>query len=36
MDDIESAKQSLQEVLEFGNEKQKAEAKSLLDELDKK
>ncbi len=36
MDDIESAKQSLQEVLEFGNEKQKAAAKSLLDELDKK
>lgn len=36
MDDIEAARQSLQEVLDFGNEKQKSEAKKLLDDLDKK
>lgn len=33
MDDIESARQSLQEVMEFGNERQKKEAKALLDQL---
>lgn len=33
MDDIESAKQSLQEVFEFGNERQKKESKALLDQL---
>lgn len=36
MEDIEAARQSLQEVLDFGNEKQKSEAKKLLDELDQK
>lgn len=36
MDDIESAKQSLQEVLEFGNERQKKESQELLDQLKRK
>lgn len=36
MDDMEMAKQSLQEVLDFGNEKQKTEAQRLLDEMNKK
>ena len=36
MDDIETAKQSLQEVVDFGNKKQQAEAQRLLDELSKK
>lgn len=35
MDDTETARQSLQEVLDFGSKAQKAEAKRLLDELDK-
>ncbi len=35
MDDAEAAKQSLQEVLDFGSKAQKSEAKRLLDELDK-
>lgn len=33
MDDFEAAKQSLQEVLEFGNEEQQSEAQHLLDKL---
>jgi pilus assembly protein FimV len=33
MDDIESAKQSLQEVIDFGNERQQIDAKELLDQL---
>lgn len=36
MDDLDSAKQSLQEVIEFGNDKQKLEAARLMDELEKK
>jgi pilus assembly protein FimV len=36
MDDIEAARQSLQEVLEFGSESQQKEAKQLLDALNKK
>ncbi|MFC7780396.1 FimV/HubP family polar landmark protein [Legionella taurinensis] len=36
MDDHEAAKQSLQEIVEFGNKKQRAEAQKLLDEMDKK
>jgi pilus assembly protein FimV len=36
MDDIETAKQSLQEVLDGGNEKQRKAAEQLLDELIKK
>ena len=36
MDDIESAKQSLQEVIDFGSEKQKIEATRLLEMLDTK
>lgn len=36
MDDIEAAKQSLQEVIESGNEAQKKEASQLLEDLDKK
>ena len=36
MDDIEAAKQSLQEVIESGNEAQKKEATQLLEDLDKK
>ncbi len=36
MADIEAAKQSLQEVLEHGNEKQKQEAQDLLDSINKK
>lgn len=35
MNDIETAKQSLQEVLAFGNKKQKAEAQRILDGLEK-
>lgn len=36
MDDHEAARQSLQEIVEFGNKKQRAEAQKLLDEMDKK
>lgn len=36
MDDHEAAKQSLQELVEFGNKKQRTEAQKLLDEMDKK
>ena len=36
MDDVETAKQSLQEVIAFGTTKQKLEATSLLDQLNKK
>ncbi|QRN04132.1 hypothetical protein GH742_09740 [Legionella sp. MW5194] len=36
MDDQEAARQSLQEIVEFGNKKQRAEAQKLLDEMDKK
>ncbi|CAM2795868.1 FimV/HubP family polar landmark protein [Legionella worsleiensis] len=33
MDDFESARNSLQEVLEFGNEEQKAEARTLIEQI---
>ena len=33
MDDFESARHSLEEVLEYGNEQQKAEAKGLLEQI---
>lgn len=36
MDDHEAAKQSLQEIVEFGNKKQRTEAQKLLDDMDKK
>ena len=36
MEDFEAAKQSLQEVLNFGSKKQKLDAKELLTELSKK
>ena len=36
MDDVESAIESLQEVIEFGNDKQKEEATRLLNQLKKK
>ena len=36
MEDFEAAKQSLQEVMDFGSEEQKLEAKHLLDGLNNK
>ena len=36
MDDLEAARQSLQEVLDHGNEGQRLEATNMLNELEKK